>query len=77
MVLSVEPRGIEPLYPSVKHGILTVRWPLKLHEEYYITFLQKRKTERLSRNFRVLIGSVLDDSSIPNLHGLSRSLVHR
>lgn len=24
----VEPRGIEPLYPSVDSGFLTVRWPL-------------------------------------------------
>ncbi|OGM99577.1 MAG: hypothetical protein A3B91_03475 [Candidatus Yanofskybacteria bacterium RIFCSPHIGHO2_02_FULL_41_29] len=26
--LSVEPRGIGPLYPSVNHGFLTLRWPL-------------------------------------------------
>jgi hypothetical protein len=27
-IFGVEPRGIEPLYPSVDHGILTLRWPL-------------------------------------------------
>ena len=46
MVFSVEPRGIEPLYPSANHGCPTVRWPLKLHGEYCITFYKKRKTEK-------------------------------
>ncbi|MFA4831203.1 MAG: hypothetical protein WC618_03460, partial [Patescibacteria group bacterium] len=43
--LVVEPRGIEPLYPSVDHGFLTVRWPLKLHENI-ITFLKQKKKDR-------------------------------
>ena len=43
MVSSVEPRGIEPLYPSVKRGFLTVRWPLKLHKENYIMIFAKQK----------------------------------
>ena len=46
MVSDVEPRGIEPLYPSVDHGFLTVRWPLELHEKNYnINFAKTKSPE--------------------------------
>jgi hypothetical protein len=32
----MEPKGIEPLYPNVKYGLLAMRWPLQLHENILV-----------------------------------------
>jgi hypothetical protein len=67
----VEPRGIEPLYPSVKHGFLTVRWPLELHGSR-VAFFEKKERPRKFSDFQGRIKSVLDKGSIAHLSILSR-----
>ena len=66
MVFSVEPRGIEPLDPSANHGCLTVRWPLKLHEEIIALFIKKERPRDDSRTLGILIGSVVSVITISN-----------
>jgi hypothetical protein len=45
MDYEVEPRGIEPLYPNVKYGILAMRWPLNSTEKLYQIFRQNKKPD--------------------------------
>jgi hypothetical protein len=63
----VEPRGIEPLYPSVNHGILTVRWPLKLHGNIIAKNKQKENPKRKVSDFRDSTESVVDIISIADM----------
>ncbi len=65
--MGVEPRGIEPPYPSANHGILTVRWPQGLHGEDCSSLENKKKIRDFSRTFEDSIESVVSYLNIAYL----------
>ena len=72
MIFDVEPRGIEPLYPSVDHELLTMRWPLAPQRNNNINLpKQKARFPRGFRTFRIHIEFVIDKIIIPQLYILS------
>ena len=44
--LSVEPRGIGPLYTSVNHGFLTLRWPLNAPRAVILSKIGQKEKPR-------------------------------
>jgi len=74
--LGMEPRGIEPLYPSVNHGFLTVRWPLELHRNTISQNKQKENPKPKASDFQDSIESVVDAISITKRRILSSEVIH-
>ena len=63
----VEPRGIEPLYPSTNHEFLTRGGPLDSTKVAYNNSIQKESPGNNARTFGTLIESVVGSLSLANL----------